>query len=202
VSEPNRDEPEPLAPALRPQFGLRALGLSLVAVSLTFALSRWLPVAIVLSIVFSGGLVALHLFSTALGSRLRASRPDERAKRQRAAIAPAESSPSLSFREQASPPAEPDRGELRERRSIASLASWMSVLALGACIGVACGWSFVADARMPDASSSSLFVPAIGLAAFGFLGAVAGGLSHALAVSLFVAHRQSVEASEAEGPRG
>jgi hypothetical protein len=201
VNEAQRDETEPFEPALRPQFGLKALALSLVAVSLTFALSRWLPTAIVVAVVFSGGLVALHVFSTALGRKLRSSRPDEREKRR--------DEKTLSTKRMTTDPSagEPvslrnaDAGELQERRSIASLASWTAVLAAGACLGAACGWSFVADARIVEGSSPGLLVPAVGLAAFGFLGAVAGGLGHALAASLFLAHRQSVRASEAEGPR-
>lgn len=200
--ESQRDETEPSGPALLPQFGLKALALSLVAMSLTFALSRWLPTAIVVAVVFSGGLVALHVFSTALGRKLHSLRPNEREKRQREDVrSPRPSANNSSAGERSSLPDE-DAGELRERRSIASLASWTAVLAAGACLGAACGWSFIADARIARESSPSVIVPAVGLAAFGFLGAVAGGLGHALAASLLVAHRQSVQASEAEGPQG
>ena len=202
MSERRRDQPDPIEPALRPQFGLRAMAFALVAVSLTFALSRWLPATVVVAIVFSSGLVALHVFSTALGRKLRASRPDERAKRSGPLPASSEPATLLSSTEEKPPPREPDLSELCERRSIASLASWASVLAAGACVGVACGWSYVADAPIVERRPPSLIVPAVGLAAFGFLGALAGGLSHALAASLFVAHRQSVQASEAEGPKG
>lgn len=192
MTESQRDEAEPFQPALRLQFGLKALTLTLVAVSLTFALSRWLPAAIVVAVAFSCGLVALHVFSTALGRRLRASRPDERAKRQPIDLRAVDSVPMDDS--QARPAAD---GELRERRSVATLASWTAVLVAGACIGAACGWSFIGgDEPRP------VVVRAAGLAAFGFLGALAGGLSHALAASLLVAHRQSVQASEAEGPRG
>jgi hypothetical protein len=201
VAESQRNEAEPFEPALRPQFGLKALALSLVAVSLTFALSRWLPTAIVVAAVFSGGLVALHVFSTALGRKLRASRPDEREKRQGDATSSSRQWSNDPVAGEIGPIRSTDAGELRERRSVASLASWSAVLAGGACLGAACGWSFIADARIVGQSSPSFIVPAVGLAAFGFLGAVAGGLSHALAASLFVAHRQSVQASEAEGPR-
>lgn len=197
MSEANRDDTEPVEPAMRLQFGLKALALSLVAVSVTFALSRWLPTPIVVAIVFSCGLVALHVFSTALGRKLSASRPDERTSRRPVDLRAADSAPLDE------PQVQRDSdGELRERRSVASIASWTAVLAAGACIGVLCGWSFVGDARIAGENSPSLIVPAIGLAAFGFLGALAGGLGHALAASLFVAHRQSVQASEAEGPRG
>lgn len=196
-----REKAESFEPALRPQFGLKALALSLFAVSLTFALSRWLPTAIVVAVVFSGCLVALHVFSTALGRRLRSSRPDVREKRRDGTLRSPRQPVSAPSAGESSSIHDADAGELRERRSVASLASWIAVLAGGACLGASCGWSFVADARVADASSPSLIVPAVGLAAFGFLGAVAGGLSHALAASLFVAHRQSVRASEPEGPR-
>lgn len=184
-----RDEGNPenrFEPALRPQFGLRALALGLVAVSLTFALSRWIPAAVVVAVVFAVGLIGLHLFSTALGTKLRASRPDER-KRRTVEAPPRSAEPS-------SPTA--DGGELRQRRSIASLTSWLAVLVAGTLIGVACGWGFVSADE-----SRGLMVPAAGLAAFGFLGAVAGGLGHALAASLFIAHQQSVQASEADDRR-
>jgi hypothetical protein len=180
------DSRTPFEPALRPQFGLRALAIGLVAVSLTFALSRWIPAAIVLAVLFTVGLIGLHLFSTALGKKLRASRPDERQRRTIDKASPSAESSSHGA----------DTGELRERRSIASLTSWLAVLAIGTLVGIASGWGFVGGIE-----SRSLIVPAAGLAAFGFLGAVAGGLAHALAASLFVAHRQSVEASEAEGKR-
>lgn len=201
MSERRRDESEPIEPALRPQFGLRAMTVSLVAVSLTFALSRWLPAAVVLGLVFSGGLVALHVFSTALGRKLRESRPDERRKRKSAAIPPVDARANAVVRDGVDSSREPDAGEFGERRSIASLASWAIVLAAGACIGVASGWSNVVGAPIAGQGSPGMIVPAVGLAACGFLGAVAGGLSHALAASLFIAHRQSVQASEAEGPR-
>ncbi|HEV7281044.1 MAG TPA: hypothetical protein VGN57_12640 [Pirellulaceae bacterium] len=202
MSGRRRDRPEPIDPALRPQFGLRAMTLSLVAVSLTFALSRWLPAAVVLGLVFAGGLIVLHLFSTTLGRKLRASRPDERTKRKPATAAPVDAIADAAVEDGLNSSREPDSGELGERRSVASVASWTTVLAASACIGAACGWSYVADAGVAEVRSPGLIVPAIGLAACGFLGAVAGGLSHALAASLFVAHRQSVQASEAEGPKG
>lgn len=201
MSEPNRDLAEPIAPALRPQFGLRAMTFSLVAVSLTFALTRWLPAAVVLAIVFSGGLVALHVFSTTLGSRLRATRSDERSKRQPLAFDASLQADDRKAVGEASRPDPSNPGELRERRSIASFASWAIVLAAGACLGVAWGWAYVVEAPGAEKALPSLIVPVVGLAAFGFLGALAGGLSHALAASLFVAHRQSVQASEAEGSR-
>lgn len=198
--ESQHEEAESSGPALRPQFGLKTLALSLVAVSLTFALSRWLPTALVVAVIFSGGLVALHVFSTTLGRKLRSLRPNEQEKRRSETVRSLKPPRRGSSAKEPALPRNADAGELRERRSIASLASWTAVLAAGACLGAACGWSFIADARIARESSSNLIVPAVGLAAFGFLGAVAGGLGHALAASLFVAHRQSVQASEAEGP--